>query len=116
MEGKRYIQPPENQVRPPLYFRNIPYLHPKHPGLTSALPEAASHFFSPWLLPSHLLSWLLPIQPSAAARLAPSLLGQTLLPQVICTYNSPCLELPQRFTPSLHALVRAYALRLRVCV
>lgn len=71
MEGKRYIQPPENQVRPPLYFRNIPYLHPKHPGLMSALPEAASHFFSPWLLPSHLLSWLLPIQPSAAARLAP---------------------------------------------
>lgn len=60
MEGKRYLQPRANQVRPPLYFRNIPYLHPKHPGLRSALPEAASHFFSPWLLPSPLLSWLLP--------------------------------------------------------
>lgn len=44
MEGKRYTQPPAKQVRPPPYFRNMPHLHPKHLGLTSALPEMASHF------------------------------------------------------------------------
>lgn len=97
------------QIRPGLHATSEIPPTPKHPGLTSALPEAVSHFLSPWLLPSPFGPGSIPfshlLQPGWPPHSRPKspapgpLHSQFILPRAS----------PKALPPSLHDLFRAYA-------